>query len=155
MMVRPLDVSEPDHARRIVEIQRAAYTIEASLMGFDGIPQLHESELDVMRRTDLRWAGAWEEDLLVGVIASALDGPLVDIDRLAVDPGFSRRGHGRRLVQFACGDREAVVSTGAANAPARSLYESLGFTIEKSRPVAPGIEVVVLRRGSVQTEQPS
>lgn len=42
-MLRPLDLSDPDVADRVVAIQRAAYRVEADLIGFDGIPPLHDT----------------------------------------------------------------------------------------------------------------
>jgi ribosomal protein S18 acetylase RimI-like enzyme len=60
---------------------------------------------------------------------------VVEIDRLAVDPGVFRRGVGRALVGAVhareAGARRFDVSTGAANAPAVALYTSMGY-----RPVA-------------------
>jgi len=40
---RRLDLSDPDTLRRLWDIQRASYAVEAQLIGFDGIPALHES----------------------------------------------------------------------------------------------------------------
>ncbi len=154
-MIGPLDVSNRNLADRIVDIQRAAYAVEAQLMQFDGIPQLHESPSDIMMLTHLQWAGSFEDGTLVGLTAWTSRDSVVDIDRLAVDPRFARRGHGRRLVVFACGESDAVVSTGAANTPARSLYETLGFSVVSTREVGPGVAVIEMRRRSVQTEQPA
>jgi len=40
---RRLDLSDPDTLRRVWELQRAAYAVEAELIGFAGIPPLRES----------------------------------------------------------------------------------------------------------------
>ena len=126
-------------AERIVEIQRAAYAVEAKLIGFDGIPQLHEDAADVQARTDLRWVGSYDEGRLVAVIAWEIDGDVIDIDRLAVDPAAARQGHGRRLVQAVPSDRATIVSTGSENAPAVALYLSEGFIETGRTEIAPGI----------------
>ncbi len=154
-MIGLLDVSNGDLADRIVAIQRAAYAVEAELMQFDGIPQLHETSSDITGLSHLRWAGSFEGDTLVGLTAWTIRDAIVDIDRLAVDPQFARKGHGRRLVEYASAGTDAIVSTGAANTPARLLYESLGFDVTSHREVAPGVMVVEMRRRSVQTEKPA
>ncbi|MET7290500.1 hypothetical protein [Streptomyces sp. NPDC005573] len=38
-----LDLSDPDTLRHLWDLQRASYAVEARLIGFDGIPPLHES----------------------------------------------------------------------------------------------------------------
>lgn len=125
-MIRPIDLSAEGVAESVVDIQRAAYRVEADLIGFDDIPPLHEDARQV-RQHRLQWLGSWEGDRLVGVIGWTLDDDVCDIDRLAVHPDFARRGHGRALVGKLLKHRTITVSTGTANAPARRLYESLGF----------------------------
>ena len=45
---RRLDLSDPDTLRRLWDLQRASYAVEAELIGFDGIPALHESLDDLI-----------------------------------------------------------------------------------------------------------
>jgi len=84
-MLRTIDPAVPEVVTRIVEIQRAAYAIEAGLIGFDGIPQLFETEDEVRELGHMCWTGAFVEDLLVGLIAWEENEDGVEIDRLAVD----------------------------------------------------------------------
>ena len=133
-------------AERIVEIQLAAYAVEAELIGFDEIPQMHEDAADVQARTDLRWVGSFVGDRLVALIAWEWVGGLIDIDRLAVDPAAARQGHGRRLVQAVPRDRATIVSTGSANAPAVGLYLSEGFAETGRTEVAPGVFTTQFQR---------
>ena len=129
----------------MVELQRAAYAVEAALIGFEGIPPLHETAADV-RSLDLVWLGAFEGDLLVGGIACADYPTFRDIDRLFVDPATARRGIGRALVSSVLGAGEVRVSTGTRNAPALRLYESLGFEETEVREIAPGVTIRVFVR---------
>ncbi|MFZ9630134.1 MAG: GNAT family N-acetyltransferase [Ilumatobacteraceae bacterium] len=150
VVVRPIDLSDDDVAARVVEIQRAAYRIEADLIGFDGIPPLHDTVVDV-RSVDLQWLGSWEHGELAGIIAWTLVNGVCDIDRLAVHPTFMRRGHGRALIGPLLRHEVVTVSTGSANAPARRLYESLGFVPHDVREIAAGVTVVSLRRELITT----
>lgn len=126
--------ADPATATRLLEIQRAAYLVEAALIGDDRIPALHEAVGDV-QLLPVSWLGAYADDELVGAVAwTASDHGArpagVDIDRLVVDPELARRGIGRTLVlavlELAAG-REVTVSTGRGNLPAANLYRGLGF----------------------------
>ena len=144
-MLRRLDPNDDAVAAEIVAVQRAAYRVEADLIGFDGIPPLHDTVADVQGHA-LEWLGSFEGERLAGLIGwSSTDG-VCDIDRLAVDPAFARRGHGRRLVSELLHHPVIVVSTGTANTPARQLYESLGFVAEGTRPIAEDVTVTQYRR---------
>jgi ribosomal protein S18 acetylase RimI-like enzyme len=141
-----VDPHDPGMADRIVEIQRAAYAVEAELIGFDGIPPLHENADDVRRLDDLTWLGSHDGDVLVAVIAWTTTDQDVDIDRLAVHPDWVRQGRGQQLVEAALGLTSAgsatiTVSTGARNHPACLLYRSLGFVPVERRQIAPGVFV--------------
>lgn len=137
-LVRPLDLADEAVAGRVVDIQRASYRIEADLIGFDGIPPLHDTVADV-RRHDLRWFGSWEGGELAGIIACTDVDGVREIDRLAVHPLFHRRGHARALVEHVLDHPLVVVSTGTANTPARTLYESFGFVPIGTCEIAPGV----------------
>ncbi len=145
-MITPIDPTDSEVARRIVEIQLAAYAVEASLIGFDGIPQLTETADQVAAMTHLQWRGAFDGAQLAGVVAWQLEKGLVDIDRLAVDPLFARRGHGRRLLHSVPVDHATIVSTGTANVPARDLYLDEGFVAIGQTEIAARIFTTQFRR---------
>lgn len=127
---------------RLLAVQHAAYAIEAKIIGDDRIPPLSET-LEELRAQPLRWAGAFDEgELLVGAVAWEETVDEVDINRLVVDPGAHRRGVGRALVEEVMSradGRRIVVSTGRDNAPARRLYERLGFAGLDEVEVIPGL----------------
>jgi GNAT superfamily N-acetyltransferase len=148
VMLCSIDPTDPDVAARIVEIQRAAYAVEAALIGFDGIPQLAETPDQVRELGAMQWVGAFADDLLIGVIAWEQNDQNVEIDRLAVDPQCARKGYGRRLVQSVPATGITSVSTGAANSPAVSLYLQEGFKQVASLEVAPGVLVAHFRRSN-------
>ena len=113
-LIQAIDPTEESVATRIVAIQRAAYAVEAELMGFDGIPPLHELVIEVQAREDLIWLAAFTNDTIVGIVAWFDHGDSVEIDRLAVDPDWSRHGYGRQLVRAVPQAPVIDVSTGVA-----------------------------------------
>lgn len=128
-------------AAELVRLQRAAYAVEAALIGDDRIPPLHEGPAD-LRAARLRWFVVREAAGLVAAVGFTEHDGEVDIDRLVVHPSQHRRGLGRRLVERVLRDAErAVVATGRDNAPARHLYASLGFEHRGDREVPEGLWV--------------
>jgi ribosomal protein S18 acetylase RimI-like enzyme len=141
--VQPVDPAEPDRGRELLGLQRAAYAVEAALIGDDRIPQLTE-DLAGLRAAGLSWLAASRDGRLLGAAAwSAQDG-VTDLERLVVDPAAHRQGIGRALVR-ALLDRTAgprvLVSTGRDNGPARALYRGLGFIELGDAEVLPGLWV--------------
>jgi ribosomal protein S18 acetylase RimI-like enzyme len=127
---------------RLLDVQHAAYAIEAKIIGDDRIPPLRET-LEELLAQPLRWVGAFDEgEELVGAVAWTETADEVDLDRLVVDPAAHRRGVGRALVEEVmgrAGERRIIVSTGRDNAPARGLYERLGFGKVGEVEVIPGL----------------
>ncbi|MET9571042.1 GNAT family N-acetyltransferase [Streptomyces virginiae] len=155
--IRPLDLADDATARAVHRIGRAAYAVEAEIIGFDGIPALRES-LPEMRAQDLRWVGAvCEGGELAGFLAweevpdgGTGTGAGIGIDRLCVAPAFFRRGVASLLLRHALAElfpgRSVNVTTGAANAPAVRLYEGLGFVRGADFSPAPGLTMASFSR---------
>ncbi len=144
---------EPDAdaglAMALLNLQHAAYAIEAELIGDDRIPALHES-VAALRGADLRWLVAFDGAEPVAAIGWTEDESLVDIDRLVVAPRAHRRGLGSALVRTVVQhrrERGVPVSTGRDNPPARRLYEGLGFAHVEDREVLPGLWISDYRLG--------
>ncbi|GAA2689685.1 GNAT family N-acetyltransferase [Streptomyces lunalinharesii] len=153
-----LDLSDPDTVRRLWDLQRASYTVEARLIGFDGIPPLHES-LEQLRTCGESFLGVHEESGLVGAVAWARrpDGAL-EICRLMVHPVAHRRGVATALLDSLDRIEPAeltVVSTGTANLPAVALYRRRGFIPFGEHQVAPDVTVTLLERKNTSASQPA
>lgn len=148
-----LDLADPDTLARVHALQRAAYRVEADLIGHDGIPPLHETP-EALRTCGETFLGAVVEGVLAGAVSYRVDGAVLDLHRVMVHPDFFRRGLARRLVgaaeAAAPGAARVVVSTGSLNVPAQRLYEGLGFREVGEREVAPGLRVTTFekRRGA-------
>ncbi|MFD6110301.1 GNAT family N-acetyltransferase [Streptomyces yangpuensis] len=153
--VRSLDLTDDATAAAVHRIGRAAYTVEAELIGFDGIPALRES-LAEMRAQALHWVGAVSEDgEPAGFLAWGEEptGPATGIDRLCVAPAFFRRGIASLLLRHALAElaelfpgRPVQVTTGAANTPAVRLYEAFGFSRGPDFSPAPGLVMASFSR---------
>ncbi|MET9322178.1 GNAT family N-acetyltransferase [Streptomyces sp. NPDC003038] len=157
VLVRPLDLTDDTTAYAVHRIGRAAYRVEAELIGFDGIPALRESLAD-MRARPLRWLGAVSGDgggggggEIAGFVAWAeeADGG-VCLDRLCVDPAWFRRGVASLLLRHVLAevlpDRTVEVTTGCGNAPAVTLYERLGFVRGADFSPVPGLRMASFSR---------
>ncbi len=148
--VRALDLADELLLTRVVAVSAAGYRIEAHLLGIDPerFPPARDTAED-LRAADQRFLGGFADDALAGVLAYAPGpGAVLDVARLVVDPAFHRRGVGLALVEAAIAAarrRPVTVSTGAGNAPARALYERLGFALVRTSEIE-GIPLVHYRR---------
>ncbi|MFD4868344.1 GNAT family N-acetyltransferase [Streptomyces sp. NPDC058412] len=149
--IRRLDLTDDATATAVHRIGRAAYAVEAEMIGFDGIPALGES-LAEMRAQELNWIGAVcdGDGELAGFLAWEMEpGGDVSLDRVCVSPAWFRRGIASLLLRHALTDlfpgRPVKVTTGAANTPAISLYTHLGFARGPDFSPAPDLTMAAFR----------
>jgi ribosomal protein S18 acetylase RimI-like enzyme len=120
--------------------------VEAELIGFDGIPPLHES-LEDLRACGESFLGT--PDLTGAVSWERLEDGTLDICRLVVHPRAHRTGVASALLdaldRLEPADR-TLVSTGTANLPALALYRRRGFVPTGLRDLAPGVTMTLLAR---------
>ncbi|MFF1569921.1 GNAT family N-acetyltransferase [Streptomyces sp. NPDC058293] len=152
-----LDLSDPDTLRHLWDLQRASYAVEARLIGFEGIPPLHES-LEQLRACDESFLGVRDELRLVGAVAwTRLPNGALDICRLVVHPVAHRRGVATALLDALDSIEPAeltIVSTGTANLPAVELYRRRGFIPVGKRQIASGVTVTLMERKNASAPQP-
>ncbi|WP_051452025.1 GNAT family N-acetyltransferase [Actinospica robiniae] len=151
-----LDLADPETLRQLWDLQRISYAVEARLIGFDGIPALHES-LEQLRATDESSLGVCDGQKLIGAVSwtRLVDGTL-DICRLVVDPEAHRRGVATALLDALDSLEPAdltIVSTGTANLPALALYRRRGFVAVGEREIAPGVTITFLERGNASASR--
>ncbi len=140
-----LDLSDRETAAQVLDVQRVAYRIEADLIGFDGIPPLHESLAELVAQP-LEWIGIRRGGKVVAALAYQVAGDLCDIDRLVVSPEHFGKGLASMLVGALLHHPRITVSTGTQNTPARRLYEKLGFQRIGERQIAHGVTVTHYER---------
>ncbi|WP_199623655.1 GNAT family N-acetyltransferase [Paenibacillus alkalitolerans] len=139
----PFDISQPEHAKSVVELQQLSYPVEAKLIGLETIPPLLDTP-DTLMSCGETFIGCFEGDLLAGAVSYKLDGDTVDIHRMMVHPERFRRGIAQSLLDAVLsvpGARKAVVSTGSANVPAVKLYERNGFKETEKVEIAPAVTI--------------
>ncbi|WP_415971972.1 GNAT family N-acetyltransferase [Rhodococcus sp. 077-4] len=136
-IVRVDPAADRSLAARILAVQKESYAVEASLIGDDRIPLLHES-VDDLCAARVHWLVAWTDREILGAAAWSE----TEIDRLVVAPHAHRRGIGRALVDAMLGSivgQRVQVATGRDNPPARGVYESFGFVHTEDQEVRPGL----------------
>jgi ribosomal protein S18 acetylase RimI-like enzyme len=148
-VIRDLDLSDDGLVAALLELQRAAYLVEADLIGFHDLPPLRDDPA-TLRASGETFLGAYDEDGLAGAVSYRIEGTELDIHRLVVDPTRFRRGLGRRLLEAAEARAprpgRVVVSTGAANAPALALYASAGYREIRRVEVAADVQLSSLAK---------
>lgn len=130
------------HAPQLLDLQRKAYAVEAELIGDDRIPPLHETESDLLS-SGLKWIACFDDDhQIAGAVGYEIANDVLDLDRLMISPSHHRRGLGTALViEVMSLAPMTAVATGRDNAPARALYESLGFVHQSDFEPVPGLWV--------------
>jgi ribosomal protein S18 acetylase RimI-like enzyme len=113
----------------VLEVQHAAYAIEAELIGYPQLPPLHETLEGLQATPEELWL-CEEDGVVCGVVGLEQHADELVIARLFVAPAAFRRGVGSALVAQALAradGRRVRVGTGARNLPALALYERFGF----------------------------
>jgi ribosomal protein S18 acetylase RimI-like enzyme len=147
--VVPLNLDDEDTLQRLSALQRASYAVEAELIGVPSLPPQRETPAQ-LRGSGETFLGALRDGELVGAVSFKRDGGIVDIHRLVVDPRAFRGGIATALLD-ALEAREGgaahwTVGTGAANVPARALYERRGYRVTEERVVPGGVHWVRMDR---------
>lgn len=138
---------DPHFAAMLLKLQFEAYAIEASLIGDDRLPTLHEDDEALAARRG-RWCTAWQGVDLLGAVSWHEHDDHVEVDRVMVRPSALRQGIATALlghVREQTRGREMVVATGRDNSPAVALYAKHGFRPVGDEHVPPGIWITRFR----------
>jgi ribosomal protein S18 acetylase RimI-like enzyme len=129
-MIKAIDIKKDEMAKKVVDLQKISYEIEANLIGYYEIPTIMDT-VDSIKQCDEEFYGYYSDDILVGIISYQIKENCLDICRVAVHPNYFRRGIAQSLLRFVERTNKAVVkltvSTGLKNNPAVSLYVRNGF----------------------------
>lgn len=129
-MIQLVNHNDEKVAESILSIQLPAYKVEADLIGFDGIPQLLDT-VENIKSSKEQFLGKLDGSKLVGFLSYEGTDELIDICRLVVDPNHFRKGIASELLSYLLNvyayEKKIIVSTGAKNIPAITLYERHNF----------------------------
>ncbi|KYH29617.1 MULTISPECIES: GNAT family N-acetyltransferase [Clostridium] len=129
-MIKKLNLRDIKTAKRVIELQRASYKIEAQLIGFYEIPPLMET-IDSLQACDEIFYGYYINDVLAGIISFKIIDNVLDIHRVAIHPTFFRMGIADKLIKFIealkSNINKILVCTGKENYPAVNLYLKNGY----------------------------
>ncbi|MFC4709496.1 GNAT family N-acetyltransferase [Enterococcus eurekensis] len=143
-MFQELDLSNNRIAEAVYRIQKAAYQIEAELLGTDQIPPLQES-FTGLQEVDESFIGFYQKKKLTGVLSYKIEEQVIDVYRLFIDPSALRQGIGKKLLNYVCQQhkncQKMIVSTGEKNQPAVHFYEAYGFEKESEVVISENLTV--------------
>ncbi|MBB6216876.1 ribosomal protein S18 acetylase RimI-like enzyme [Anaerosolibacter carboniphilus] len=148
-MIQPLNLQDDQMLQQILDIQIPAYQVEAALIGYWEIPPLKDT-IYTLRDSDESFYGYFENEKLLGVISYKVEGNVVDLCRLVVEPKCFRRGIGRKLVAWVESlerdKTKMIVSTGYDNIPAKTLYGSCGFEEKEELRTPDGLRISLFEK---------
>lgn len=127
--IERIDHTNADLARQIEDLWQRAYSKEAEWLGLTDFPPLRRS-LDHIIASKTQFIGGCDKQRLVAVIEISLQGSMLDISSLLVDPDSFRKGYASRLLAWVLDTlswQRVTVSTAIKNIPAVKLYQKFGF----------------------------
>ncbi|MCR1900223.1 GNAT family N-acetyltransferase [Irregularibacter muris] len=156
-MIERLDLEDHKTTKKILELQKSAYKVEAELIGFYEIPPLKDT-VESLKACGEIFYGYYIQDILAGMVSYKIVENVLDIHRVAVDPLYFRRGIANKLIHF-IEDLErnvdrAVVCTGKKNLPAIHLYKENGYQKKREFEIAEGIYMIELEKNATPIEFP-
>jgi len=129
-MIKKIDITNPEVARRVLNIQIPSYQIEAQLIETYDIPPLKDTIKSLQQSGEIFY-GYYINKELIGIISLKTEKNILDIHRLFVHPNHFRKGIAKLLldtIQTIYQDFETItVSTGSKNVPAINFYKKSGF----------------------------
>ncbi|WP_080848908.1 GNAT family N-acetyltransferase [Cytobacillus gottheilii] len=130
-MIQKIDITDPEHAKAVLDVQIPSYNIEAYIIGYQDIPPLKDT-VESLQRCGEIFFGYYCGKKLCGVISVKLEKNVLDIHRLIVHPQYFKKGIAGELLSFIETYMDNIdticVSTASNNAPAIQFYTKNGFS---------------------------
>ncbi|MFT7007207.1 MAG: ribosomal protein S18 acetylase RimI-like enzyme [Colwellia sp.] len=145
-MITKLDNSNEEVANNIFTVFQSSYKIEAELIGTFNFPPLWRSVKNIENSTT-QFYGFIESECITAIIEIVIEGQLLDINSLTVDPNYFRKGIASKLISYVLETidfSKAIVETAVVNLPAINLYKKHGFVEFKRWTPFHGIEKIAM-----------
>ncbi|GIO23834.1 GNAT family N-acetyltransferase [Oceanobacillus sp. J11TS1] len=148
-MIKKIDITNPEFAREVLNIQIPSYKIEAKIIGFHDLPPLKDS-VETLQQCGESFFGYYFKDELCGVISLKAENGILDIHRLIVHPKHFRKGIAKKLLDFIESNKKGcttiTVSTGTKNEPAIAFYLKNGFSITEEIEITEGLSLTSFKK---------
>lgn len=131
-MIKPIQIKLDHNAKMVLDVQIPSYLVEAELIQSHDLPPLRDTIVS-LQQCDETFYGYFDDNSmqLLGAISYKIEDAVLDIHRLIVHPDSFRRGIANALLTYiqtlAIDCTKIIVSTGAANVPAKELYLKHNF----------------------------
>ncbi|WP_026301534.1 GNAT family N-acetyltransferase [Colwellia piezophila] len=145
-MIKKLDNSNEEVAKKIFSVFQNSYKVEAQLIGSADFPPLLRS-VKAIENSATDFYGFIVNDALTAVIEVVIVDKRLEIDSLTVEPNYFRQGIASKLLSYVLETisySTAIVETAVVNIPAINLYQSHGFVEFKRWTPAHGIPKLAL-----------
>lgn len=131
MQIRGFNKQNEIELNQVFQIQIAAYTVEAQLLGAADFPPLHGTRKELFESNDESFL-YFKGQQPIGAIFLEKKSEFILVSKLIVCPAFFRQGVASSLLAHCLNlypESEFQVSTGIENNPALQLYRTFGFRI--------------------------
>jgi ribosomal protein S18 acetylase RimI-like enzyme len=135
------EIADESGLRRSVAVLRESFAPVADEFGLTekncqtNPAFITRARLEALRKKGVEFFGLYEDGVQIGFVAlEKAEGGVYYLEKLAVAPAHRHKGHGKRLVEFAC---EYAFSAGATtlsigiidgHTVLKAWYKTLGFT---------------------------
>jgi GNAT superfamily N-acetyltransferase len=153
-MIKNIDFQDSNLIKKLFELQRASYLIEAKLINFYEIPPLTET-IEEFEKCAETFLGFFEGEELAGALSYEITDQVLTICRMVVHPTHFRKGIAQKLLASLEKNHSNIVirvSTGRENTPAKCLYLKSGFYLVEDIEVVPGLFISHFEKRKEQKE---
>ncbi|WP_096440063.1 GNAT family N-acetyltransferase [Alteribacter populi] len=148
-MIKKINLQDDCLASILYNLQRKAYTVEADILKYDGLPPLKES-LRKFKNCGEAVIGYFQNQTVLGFLSYERSGKDLTICRLVVSPEHFRKGIAQQLLaHMDCAESNVTsiyVATGRGNDPACLLYEKNGNQWVRDEEVEKGVFIRKFRK---------
>ncbi|WP_042355675.1 GNAT family N-acetyltransferase [Bacillus rubiinfantis] len=150
-MITKMEITNPQLAAAVLQVQFQAYRVEAQLINCDNIPPLKDT-VKTLQQCGEQFYGYYLNNELTGIISFKNENDVIDIHRLFVHPNYFKKGIAQSLLDFIqhneTGFKKIIVTTASRNLPAINLYLKKGFSKARDIQVSNHLSLTLFEKNS-------